>query len=253
MSSRVRRFVLATALVSGVGRSQRPAEIPIRTLAPATAKTSITFTQVDAVRQLPGGKLLVNDTRGRRMFVFDSTLRDYRVIVDTAPGAAASYPRVSPALIFYLADSTLFLDIGSQTLTLIEPGGALGRTVAVPNQQIVGNLIGSDTRPGVDQLGRLVFRGSAVVHSTSPFGGPPILESPDSAPVVRADFNTRTMDTLAWMKIPLGSRTLVSTDSRTGKTAIRFMRNPVGQQVDDIAVLANGSQRYSIEKTHVLR
>jgi hypothetical protein len=61
------------------------------------------------------------------------------------------------------------------------------------------------------------------------------------------------MDTLAWMKIPLGSRTLVSTDSRTGKTAIRFMRNPVGQQVDDIAVLANGSQRYSIEKTHVLR
>jgi hypothetical protein len=245
MSTRVRQLVLATALVSGFGSAQRPPEIPIRTLAPVAAKTSITFVRVDGVRQLPHGKLLVNDARARRVFVFDSTLRAYDVVLDSVPGAANSYPRASPGLIPYLADSTLVFDLDTRTLTLIEPGGTLGRTVAAPNPATAVNLINSETgRANVDQLGRLVYRGSGPTPRMQMPGGPPVppATGPDSVPILRADFNTRAVDTLAWMRIVLGGSPLIfSTDSRTAKTTARSVRNPVQQPFDDMVVLANGS------------
>src|SRR5688500_20276808 len=69
---------------------------PVRQLSPATAATSEQLRAVSAVRHLSDGRLLVNDIIGRRVLLFDSTLKKFTVIADTTSATGAAYgPRRS--------------------------------------------------------------------------------------------------------------------------------------------------------------
>src|SRR6202048_2178543 len=104
----LRLIVVASAAVSSaVCQAQMPA---IRQLGPVTAVGKDSLGAVTTVRQLPGGRALVNDIVGRRVVMFDSSLASLTVIADTTSATASAYGVRPGGLIAYRGDSTLFID-----------------------------------------------------------------------------------------------------------------------------------------------
>jgi hypothetical protein len=231
-------LVVSFGAAAGAAAQQSP--VPIRALSPALAKTSEPLGLVFGVRHLPDGRLLVNDARGRRILVFDSTLASYEVTIDSATGAAASYgPRPAP-IIGYLGDSTLFVDMASQSLLVINPAGKIARVMAAPRPQELFAL--SQANAAVDAQGRLIYRTAIRVERPppGPAGAPVVMPPPpDSGLIVRADFATRGLDTIARVKVASTSRMSVSTGP-DGRRSVKMTVNPV-PQMDEWAVLADGA------------
>ena len=90
-----------------VGASSARAQqtVPIRELSAVEAKTSTYFGNIFGIRQLTGGKVLVNDGIRRQLVVLDDKLSNPTVVVDSVAVGGQGYgPRAQP-LIPYLADS----------------------------------------------------------------------------------------------------------------------------------------------------
>src|SRR5580658_8865622 len=81
--------ILALALAMSAA-AQQPS-IPIRPLGPILRATSESLVSVSGVRVLSDGRLLVNDTRGKRVVLFDSTLQHATSVVDTTSGTNKAY------------------------------------------------------------------------------------------------------------------------------------------------------------------
>src|SRR6185503_15433135 len=101
-----------------------------------------------------------------------------------------------------LGDSVLFVDGPARAFIVLDPNGKQTRVAALPKG---GDILWvSNSRAFVDPQGRLVYRGG-------PIGNPPrdtgqavvVIRLPDSIPVVRANFETRTVDTVARLKLPV--------------------------------------------------
>src|SRR4051812_932045 len=75
-------LTLATLTASVAGAQQSSERPPARPLGAALA-TSDPMGAVSAVRQLPGGRLLVNDPVKRRVVLLDSMMKTVTVIADT--------------------------------------------------------------------------------------------------------------------------------------------------------------------------
>src|SRR5919205_4190043 len=128
-------------------------------LAAVVARASETFVNVNGVRQLPGGRVLVNDPIGRRVLMFDSTLSNVTVVADTTSATANAYGTRPGGLIAYRADSTLFVDPASLSMLLIDPNGKIARVMSAPRAQDIRFLIGGPFgAPGFDPSGKLVYR-----------------------------------------------------------------------------------------------
>lgn len=232
-----RVLLLMCAQTASVGvAAQAPQQIPIRTLAPV-AKVSGTFGGVLGVRQLPGGRVLINDVVRRRLAVFDSTLTSFTVLADTA-GAGVKYTGVRGlALIPYLGDTTLFVDYDSRSLVVIGPDGKLGRTISAPIPRDALNMNGGRA----DAQGRLVYRVLLPVATIPmPDGSRAKARGADSAVIVRADFNTRKVDTIGRVRMypPAG---MVSSVDASGKRTFRRTENPVPPPIDEWTVLSDGT------------
>jgi hypothetical protein len=207
-----------------------------------------------AVRELPGGKLLVNDIQKRQLVLFDPTLANLTVIADSMSGGANSYGTRPGGIIPYAGDSTLFVDPAGLSMFVIDPAGNIARVASVPRSQDAGfigsNMFGS---PGLDAQGRIVYRGglrlTPQTGARGPMGFP---EMPDSAALVRVDLATRKLDTAAFYKIPKTKMNVTQTD---GRMSITSEINPM-PVIDDWAVLADGSiaivrgQDYHVDFIH---
>jgi hypothetical protein len=212
-------------------------------LAAVSRTTTEPLATVSAVRALPGGKVLVNDIGGRRLLMFDSTLSTFTVVADTTSATANAYGGRSAGLIPYRGDSTLFVDPASMSMLVIDPAGKIARTMAAPRPTDVFNLIGGPNgTPGFDSKGRLVYRGQATAPRpatpAAPRVGFQMPAFPDSAPVVRFDFETRKLDTVALFKVNKPNMS-VSQDEN-GRMTVRSVLNPL-PQLDDWAILSDGS------------
>src|SRR6185436_385850 len=130
--------------------------IPVVNLPSAAAKTAETIGAVFGLRQIEGGKVLVNDGRRRQVKVFDSALATSTIVIDSAPGGSNSYGRRAVSLLPYVADSSLFPDLRARTMLVIDPRGQVARALAMPNPGDVG--FASDGA-GLDNKGRLIYRG----------------------------------------------------------------------------------------------
>jgi hypothetical protein len=225
------------ALAVGLSAQQPPA---IRLISAPDVQSKHVLGFVAAVRELPDGRLLVNDIQHRQLLLFDQTLGTAHVLADSVEGGASSYGPAPGSLVPYRGDSTLFIDPRDLSMLVIDPKGAIARVAAVPRSQDAGflgsNVIGS---PGFDAKGRLVYRAG--------FGrlGPPINNKglftppdfPDSAAIVRVDLATRKVDTAAFYKIPKQKINVTQTDR--GFVASTEM-NPM-PVIDDWTVLADGT------------
>jgi hypothetical protein len=211
---------------------------PVRAIGDGDRISLQSFGAIAAVRDLPHGRVLVNDIAARRLVMLDSTLALVSVVADSTASTATAYGTRVGALISYRGDSSLFVDLSSLSMLVIDPDGRTSRVLSVPRPREVTFLLsGPYGVPGVDIAGRLVYRGPAqsVVSrpSTSPSSG-----RADSAPILRVDLLSRLLDTAGFVRVPNTSLTVVRPEN--GRMMLRALVNPIPLS-DDWAILADGA------------
>jgi hypothetical protein len=152
-------------------------------------------------------------------------------VLDSASSSGRWYgPRAAP-IIPYLGDSTFFVEGASRTLLVLSPTGAIARVASAPKPGDLSGLAYATT--GIDANGNLIY----LVHERrkdDPMGS----TRRDSAAIVRANFDTRMVDTLGRVKLPDG---VVETDTMINdRLIITRIINPL-KTVDEWAVLSNGA------------
>ena len=244
----MRHTISASLLVSGLlalnaptGFAQKP--VPVRDLSPADAKTTEYFGNIFGLRQLKNGGVLVNDGVRRQLVALDPTLSKRTVVVDSVTEGGQSYgPRASP-LIPYLADSSLFVDGMSLSLLVLDPTGKIAHVMSAPKPSDLRFLASSAS--GVDAQGNLVYRAPLIMtrntSSVPPAPGttPAPPQPPDSSSIVRANFETRMVDTVGRVKTQ-GGTSMNMTQGPDGKMQMTMKINPINI-VDEWAVLSDGS------------
>src|SRR4051812_20082857 len=231
-------LTLATLTASAAGAQQSSERPPARPLGAALA-TSDPMGAVSAVRQLPGGRLLVNDPVKRRVVLLDSMMKTVSVIADTTPATQNAYGVRGGGILPYKGDSTLFLDPASLSMLVIDPNGIIARVKAAPRPDDVNSLVGGALGyPGFDSKGRLIYRTTGLQFNRRGAGGagfvPPVF--PDSAPLVRFDLASRKLDTAAYIKV---SAPKINVGEVDGRRTFNVVINPM-PEVDDWAVLPDG-------------
>lgn len=240
MKSRMQAVAVISALIPLALTAQNKV-VPIRSVS-APFESKETFGATPNVRHLPNGKVLVDDARGKRLIVFDSTMSTFTISADSTSSNGVLYPSYffKNALIPYLGDSTLFFDYPAKALLVINPAGIIARTMAHPSSGDLMNLaIPFPGNIGTDNLGRLIYRSSQRRPDPKP-GEPPITASRDTIAIVRADFNTRLVDTIATFSIPRVPETTRSKDAK-GKTIATMHINPMLTSPDEWAITSDGT------------
>ena len=211
----LRAIAGALVVVCVVARSAsaQTAAVPVRVVSAPISTDSGAFRAITSIRPLSDGRVLVHDGTLRRLVLVDPSLRAFKVIADSAAGAPNKYPSRLGALIPFLGDSSVFVDTDAQALIVVEPSGKFGRAMALPRTNDLYGMTQPYARPAFDPQGRLVYRGvkpppREARPSISPINDVgKLVVAPsfaDSAPILRADFETRSVDTLGLMRLPTG-------------------------------------------------
>jgi len=205
--------------------------VPIVDLPPARMKTPGTFGALLGVRQVSNGNVLANDAGRHQLKLLDSTLAVLGVALDSVPGSTNSYGIRPMPLVRYLGDSSLTSDMNAGTLLVLGPGGQVARVMSAPSADLpLAMRIGFS---GIDDKGRILFKGR--VRNGPPEGGLPGVYNGDSALVLRADLDSRKVDTLGRLKV---QASMMMVREKGGP--LRFSVEPA-PVVDEWAVLADGS------------
>ncbi len=230
--------------------AQAAPKIPIRTLAPSAVVSKDSVGPVIVVRELSDRSVIVNDLQSRRVLMFDNKLAGARSVIDTIggtdPGAAAKVQAWANTLIPYAGDSTLFVDRATQSLMVLDPKGKMARMMSLPRP---GDFVtigsnGEAGEPGFDSKGRLVYHGLPVrpapVRDAERPWLPPIPVQVDTAPIVRADLDTRKIDTLTQVRLNISTPFKKLDVDNEGNAIMHMYVNPLG--VDDPwALLSDGT------------
>ena len=220
---------------------------PIRRISTASALSKQSIGAIGNVRELPDGRVLLNDVGSRRLLLLDTLLATERVILDSASEKENTYGNRPGGLIAHRGDSTLFIDPMSLAMLVIDPQGNIARVRSVPRAQDVGRYGGGGGGGGsasnafTDARGRLVYRVNARPAEPArrpPRGIPYIPVEPDSAFVVALDMETRKIDTLGAVRVPKFEIT-VRVSPNGGWDFVSAI-NPIPTQ-DEWAVLSDGS------------
>ncbi|MDF1503786.1 hypothetical protein [Roseisolibacter sp. H3M3-2] len=237
------RALPALALLAGAAPAAAQ-DVPVRRVATASALSTEPIGAVTGVRELPDGRVLLNDGARRRLLLLDTTLRAVGVVLDSLAEVENAYGTRPGALIPYRGDSTLFVDPASYVMLVLDPAGKVARVRSVPRVQDVQWLAGQGGGagvPGTDGRGRLVYRvpaRPAPPRVRPPRGVPWIPQDPDSAFVVAMDVEARRLDTLGAVRTP--KRALVVRRLPGGNVDVSDKTNPL-PTTDDWAVLPDGA------------
>jgi hypothetical protein len=225
--------------VTSAAYAQSP--IPVREVGNPEAVSADTVGYLYGVRELSDGRVLANDAAGRRLILFDATLARATIIADSTTATRVLYGKRPTGIIPYAGDSTLLIDVTSRTFLVVDPDGKVPRVMSPPRANDVPFLwnpaVGS---PRFDPKGNLVYRTFIMPAFHLPEPGkpftPPVM--PDSAPLLRGDFDRRSADTIAWIGIP---RTKITTTSgANGSITLRALITPLAF-VDDWTMLTDGT------------
>lgn len=212
--------------------------IPIIQLTTPVFSTE-TFIGQPSVRHLPDGRLLVNDYGAKRLIVFDTTLSKFETNADSANASGTLYPN-SPLrfpLIPYVGDSTLLADFVARAYLVIDARGKVGRVMASPKPSDLTNTVTGS--PSTDPRGRLIYRAGIKPTPEQRPGDPPNTSTRDTIGIVRGDFDTRAVDTLATYTAPkfIGPQWY----EVGGKYVPKMIIDPVPDAPDEWAVMTDGT------------
>lgn len=217
---------------------------PIRRIATATALSEQPLGAIAGVRELPDGRVLLNDGGSRRLLLLDTTLATERVVLDSASERENTYGNQAGALIAHRGDSSIFIDRVSLALLVIDPQANIARVRSVPRAQDVNRYGTPGSGSGgthTDARGRLVYvinaRPAEPVRRP-PRGVPYIPQEPDSVLVVALDIDERTLDTLGALRVPRSEYTIRA--SPNGGWSVYQSINPV-PLYDSWAVMHDGT------------
>lgn len=201
--------------------------------------SSETFMGQPSVRHLPDGRLLVNDYGAKRLIVFDTTFSKFETSADSANASGTLYPN-SPLrfpLIPYVGDSTLLADYVARAFLVIDPRGKVGRVMASPKPSDLTNTVTGS--PSTDPRGRLIYRASIKPTPEQRPGDPPNTSTRDTIEIVRGDFDSRAVDTLATYTAPkfIGPQWY----DVGGRYVPRMIIDPVPDAPDEWAVMTDGT------------
>lgn len=194
--------LVAALAVPALTAQQTP--VPVRAVTAPQAATTEPLRFPGVMLELSGGQLLVDLPGQRRLLIFDSTLSHVRVAADTQ-GSATPYP-LGAKYVRYLGDSILVVDGTTRSLVMMDPSGNFGRVMAAPKPQDIDYLLNTGL-VGADARGRLVYQGPPPYRPTfcRVVDGKPLRPDtkspPDSIALIRADFETRSADTIARVKV----------------------------------------------------
>ena len=217
---------------------------PVRQISTASAVSKEKIGSIVGVRELPDGRVLVNDGASRRLLLLDTTLVLDHVVLDSASEKENTYGNRTGTLIPQRGDTTLFIDPQSLALLVLDPAGNIARVRSVPRVQdsYYYSSGGSEYGiPGTDAKGRLVYgieaQPAPPAHAP-PRGVPWFPQQPDSGFVVALDLETRKVDTVGVVRRPKSE--FVVKLSPTGGFNFNSSINPMPSQ-DDWAALPDGS------------
>jgi hypothetical protein len=236
----VHRLTSIALLAATAAGAQQPQQPPIRPLGPVIATAKENVANVNHLRALPGGRVLVNDMARRRVLLFDSTLTSFTVVADSTSATANAYSGRIGSLIAYRGDSTLFVDPFAMSMLVLDGNGKVARVMSVPRSEDASSLSGPfATTAGFDKQGRLVYRMFPRFTMTMGPGGtptPPV--QPESMAIGRVDLASRKVDTVGFVKIP--KMNMQMNRDENGRMTITRELNPL-PVVDEWAVLSDGT------------
>lgn len=212
--------------------------VPVHPLGPLMAESREAYGLVQSVRALSDGRVLVNDAVKHRVLLLDKNLGLISVVADSTPGVVNGHGDRPGALIPYPGDSTLYVDMTSQSFLVVDPSGKIARVMAAPRpNDVIFLTMGG---PGLDQQNRLTYRAMTMPTLKRDDNGgfmPP--ELPDSAPIFRVDLSTRKVDTVASIKIPTTKLNITrSDDGRSVRATAEINPLPV---LDEWALMTDGA------------
>ncbi len=148
------------------------------------------YSYIQSIRELPDGLVMWADPLGQALVVAD--LDAERADTLGRVGQGPEEYRQPDAVWALPGDSTLLVDLGNGRLTAIAADGTFGDTWPIGQGQPGPGMVIALPR-AVDGQGRLYIQGR--------FGPGPGGQLPDSAPVLRFDRGTASVDTVAMVKL----------------------------------------------------
>lgn len=217
-------------------------DVPVKTIAVPKTRSVVTVASVyPGLRALSGGRVLLNDQVSRRIMMFDSTLKIIATPFDSAGGGANSYGSRSLGLIPHRGDTTYVAEPTSMSFLVLNGSGNIVRVEASPRTGDMGLLAATGFGfPRFDLNGRLIYRTTERPPTPRPLpnGGVPVTQPTDSALIVRVSFDTRTVDTVARIRIS-SLRNVV--DTLAGGATRPRMIFEVLPSIDEWTVLPDGT------------
>ncbi|MEP6765023.1 MAG: hypothetical protein ABJB66_11955 [Gemmatimonadaceae bacterium] len=227
---------LATVAVFGIFQSvNAQSAIPTRNLGPIEATAADSTGKLISIRTLSNGKVLVCDAMQYQIKLFDSTLSTPKIVQQF------SREQTSINLIPYRGDSTLYLDPSSRTFVLFDAEGRLVRVIALPRQQDAGYIMNSNVygMQRSDQKGRIIYRAFSPLPQPVPTPKYRLNNSSETDPLIRGDFELRSVDTIA--KLQTGSRPKMTVaEDASGMPIVTARVNPINR-VDQWSMLSDGT------------
>ncbi|MGV3709122.1 MAG: hypothetical protein ACO1Q7_09795 [Gemmatimonas sp.] len=229
---------------SAGAHAQSASKVPSRPLGAIVAKSTDSLGAQVSVRALPNGAVMVNDFVRRRVLMYDMDLRNRSSVMDSGSTTGSPMAAIIPSaqLIRYESDSTLYVDVATQTLLVIDNSGKVARVMALPRPSDAVYLSSPAFGAAyMDPQGRLVYRGLRPPKITPPEPGSRVMSIPqqsDSGPILRADFDKRTVDTITTLKVlQPGAMTLTQEGANI---SLRMTVNPMDVG-DEWAMLPDGT------------
>jgi hypothetical protein len=183
--------------------------IPVRSTTTLDSSAAGDLSNIADVRQLPNGRVLVNDRTRREVVVLGPSLQRVSVLIGSGAAAISRYG-MATRLLAYGADSTVFVDPEARSLVVIGPAATSARITAPPDARDVLRMSTlSYGTAGFDPDGRLIYQGASKrprrADPNAPSADPTkavVSKGPVTGPIVHANFETRRIDTLAWLRLP---------------------------------------------------
>jgi hypothetical protein len=214
---------------------------PVRTLGPAEAVSKETVGYLYGVREFSDGRVLISDATNRRLVLFDASLMQATQLADSMPSAVLSYGKRPTTILPYRGDTAIFVDLAGRALLLLDANGRAARVMSSPRPGDLNWIANPNNGvPGFDLKGRIVYRSTVLPNFQAPVKGKPYTAPtvPDSAPLLRVDFDTRIADTLAWIRTAKVKVAIQYLEG--GGIQLSPIMTPLSV-VDDWAILPDGS------------
>ena len=224
-----RAFHLLSA-VSLAAAVPAAAQAPLRTLAKPDAEYAEPFTQINGVRELKDGRVIVSDVREKTVQLVDLKAGSAQKIgrEGSGPGEYAMPMR----LLALPGDTSVVYDPLNRRFLVIGPDGKPGPFAQYETDNSGGRARISMGARYTDTRGRLYSVGPNF--AIGPNGEP---SSSDTAPIIRYDRATKKTDTLAFVHTPT---TTIRTSQGGTNVSIRAGGGNPFAAVDDWAVTPDG-------------